>query len=85
MKSADEMDADTFLKHVNARHVPIAKMAKVGKSRVPGDSDEHLLRAYHERLHEIFDDGFTSEYATERVPDHVHVAPSPEPEEKATP
>lgn len=51
VKSADDMDVDTFLKHINARHVPIGGMSRFGKSSVPGDEDEHLLRKYHDRLH----------------------------------
>lgn len=75
VKSADGMSPEIFLKHINARHTPIASMQKVGPSRVPGDEDEHTLRAYHAKLHELFDDGFRSEYNNERVPDHIHNTP----------
>lgn len=51
VKNADQMDETTFLKHINARHVPLAGMSKVGKSNVPGDEEETLLRAYHDILH----------------------------------
>ena len=52
VKSADDMDAETFLKHVNARHMPIGGMTKFGRSSVPGDENEDLLRIYHARLHD---------------------------------
>lgn len=71
------MDATTFLKHINAGHVPIGKMPVVGKSNVPGDEDETLLRAYHDTIHDGHDDlpeGAVSKYSSERVPDHIHVA-----------
>jgi hypothetical protein len=72
VKSADDMDSETFLKHINARHTPIGKMKVFGKSSVVGDEDEHLLRAYHDKIHDSYDDGFTSRYTNERVPDHIH-------------
>lgn len=74
VKSADDMAAETFLKHINARHTPIGKMPVVGKSNVVGDEDENLLRAYHDQIHAVFDDGFSSRYANERNPDHIHVS-----------
>lgn len=52
VKSADDMDAETFLKHINARHTPLGRMKVVGKSNIPGDENEDLLRTYHRRLHE---------------------------------
>ena len=75
VKSADDLDTETFLKHINARHVPIGKMAVVGKSIVVGDEDEHLLRIYHGKVHEMYDDGFNPKYpnVTEVIPDHTHV------------
>lgn len=51
VKAAEDMDAETFLKHINARHTPLGKMTKVGKSNIPGDQNEDLLRAYHARIH----------------------------------
>lgn len=72
VKSADDMDAETFLKHINARHVPIGKMKHVGKSNAPGDEAEALLRAYHAKLHEQGDDGFTSKFSNETPINHHH-------------
>lgn len=51
VKSADDMDTETFLKHMNARHMPIGGMKAVGRSNIPNDHDENLLRAYHDRIH----------------------------------
>lgn len=72
VKSADGMDAETFLKHINARHVPIGKLKRVGPSNVPGDENEDTLRAYHKALHEQGDDGFTSIYSNETPINHHH-------------
>lgn len=52
VKSADDMDAETFLKHINARHTPLGGMRKVGRSNVPGDENENLLRTFHRKIHE---------------------------------
>lgn len=52
VKPTSEMDAETFLKHMNARHSGAAGIEHFGKSNVPGDTDEHLLRAMHNLLHE---------------------------------
>lgn len=52
VKSTSRMDAETFLKHMNARHTPAAGIGHFGKSNVPGDTDEHLIRAMHDVLHE---------------------------------
>lgn len=46
------MDAETFLKHINARHVPLGRMSHVGPSNIPGDENENLLRIYHRKIHE---------------------------------
>lgn len=51
VRSAEDMDAETFLKHFNARHTPLGGLNRVGKSNVPGDSNEDLLRTYHNRVH----------------------------------
>jgi hypothetical protein len=51
VKPAEDMDTETFLKHMNARHVPAAGITSFGRSNVPGDADEHLLRAMHDVLH----------------------------------
>lgn len=53
VKSADDMDVATFLKHINARHTPIGKLKVVGKSNIPGDQNEDLLRVYHQKTHEL--------------------------------
>lgn len=47
VKAASAMDDETLVKHLNARHVPIADLKEVKASK-PG---EPLLRAYHERIH----------------------------------
>lgn len=52
VKHQSEMDSETFLKHMNARHVGVAGLSHFGKSNVPGDEDEHLLRALHDHVHE---------------------------------
>ena len=73
VKSADEMDVETFLKHINARHVPIGKMAVFGRSNIPGDDDENLLRAYHDKIHEHADpEGRVSKYSNEKPINHRH-------------
>lgn len=51
VKPESQMDSETFLKHMNARHVPAAGISHFGKSNVPGDTDENLLRAMHNLLH----------------------------------
>jgi hypothetical protein len=68
------MDNETFLKHINARHVPIGKMKHFGKSNVPGDEDEALLRAYHEQVHAVYDGEAEPKYPniSEVIPDHEH-------------
>jgi hypothetical protein len=52
VKHQSKMDSETFLKHMNARHVPAAGITHFGKSNVPGDTDENLLRAMHDTLHD---------------------------------
>jgi len=47
VRSADSMDDETFVKHINARHMPIGGMSKA-RQAFEGES---LLRAYHDRLH----------------------------------
>lgn len=56
VKSADDMDAETFLKHFNARHMPLGGLKKMGKSNIPGDDNEDLLRTYHRKVHEFGSD-----------------------------
>lgn len=65
VKHQSEMDAETFLKHMNARHVGAAGIQHFGKSNVQGDGDEHLLRAMHDVLH-----GPTS--SAQKGLDHTH-------------
>ncbi|MGE5612722.1 MAG: hypothetical protein ACM3UO_00405 [Bacillota bacterium] len=62
VKSAAKMDDTTFLKHINARHVPIAGLSVVGPSNAPGDEDEGILRAYHDKIHSL----------PGRDPNHTH-------------
>ena len=52
VKSIDKMDNETFLKHMNSRHKGAAGISHFGRSNVPGDGDEHLLRIMHNHLHE---------------------------------
>lgn len=51
IKPESEMDSETFLKHMNARHKGAAGIQVFGKSNVPGDTDEHLLRKWHGVMH----------------------------------
>lgn len=51
VKAESKMDNETFLKHMNARHKGAAGISQFGRSNVPGDTDEHLLRAMHGVLH----------------------------------
>ena len=51
VKHMDDMDPETVIKHINAAHIPYAGMSFVGKSRVPGDENEGLLRAWHKQVH----------------------------------
>lgn len=69
VKSADEMDVETFLKHINARHTPIGKMTKFGRSNIPGDENEDLLRTYHRKVHEH---GADHPYNREVPVNHTH-------------
>jgi hypothetical protein len=80
VKSDREMDVETFLKHINARHVPIGKMTVFGRSNIPGDDNEDLLRALHEKLHEADVDGEPSRYSNETPINHRH-RPAPTTEE----
>lgn len=52
VKHISKMDNETFLKHMNARHKGAAGITHFGKSNVPGDGDEHLLRMMHDTLHD---------------------------------
>ena len=51
VKPISRMDNETFLKHMNARHVGVAGVRKWGRSNVPDDAGENLLRIMHETLH----------------------------------
>lgn len=53
VKSMDDMDAETVLKHINGSHTPYAGMGVVRPSRVPGDSNEGLLRKWHDHIHRV--------------------------------
>lgn len=77
VKSADEMDTETFLKHINGRHVPIGKMTHFGRSNVPDDDNESLLRALHDKLHDAGDGVAPSKYGTMTPINHRH-RPAPE-------
>lgn len=70
VRAAEDMDAETFLKHINARHTPIGKMSVFGKSNVPGDENEDLLRGYHSKIHEA--GPYTSTYGNETPINHTH-------------
>lgn len=75
VKHDSEMDAETFLKHINARHTPIGKMSVFGPSNVPGDENEDLLRTYHRKIHEHADpEGRVSKYSNEKPLNHRHRA-----------
>lgn len=47
----DDMSPEVVLKHVNKAH-KIPGMAFFGKSRIPGDENEDLIRAWHKQKHE---------------------------------
>lgn len=51
VKSMEDMDPETVVKHINAAHTPYAGMDRLGKSGVPGDENEGLLRAWHKHCH----------------------------------
>lgn len=51
VKPESEMDNETFLKHMNARHAGAAGIQHFGKSNVPDDESEMLLRKMHAVLH----------------------------------
>lgn len=70
VKAAESMDAETFLKHINARHTPLGGMVKVGKSGIPGDENEDLLREYHRRTHDLGLDA--TGRGTTREVNHTH-------------
>lgn len=53
VRHQSKMDAETFLKHMNARHAPLGGLTVIGKSNVPGDENEDLLRVYHDKAHEL--------------------------------
>lgn len=45
-----EMDAETFRRHFQARHMPLAGLTRL-EPPIANDPDERTLRAYHRRLH----------------------------------
>ena len=53
VKNARDMETETFLKHINARHVPLAGLSVVGPSNEPGDEDESILLAWHDTIHKM--------------------------------
>jgi hypothetical protein len=48
---AAEMDAVTFIKHFNARHMPLAQLTQLRTAPLFLDPNEDALRAYHARIH----------------------------------
>ena len=62
VKSVSKMDTETFLKHMNRSHIGAFGMTSFGTSNVPGDEDEHLLRAAHDLDHQQRGDAL----------DHIH-------------
>ena len=52
VKPASEMDDETFLKHMNARHEGAAGISHYGRSNIKGDDGEALLRTMHRVLHD---------------------------------
>lgn len=61
--SADDMDNDIFLKHMDARHGLSVKWGPL--STHPDRADEWIqpYRAFHDRLHEVHEDHI----------DHIHL------------
>lgn len=70
VKNSEEMDVETFLKHINARHVPIGGMTVFGRSKQTDDENESLLRAYHLRIHEL--GRLDSKYTSDTPINHRH-------------
>lgn len=67
VKSIDDMDDDTLIKHYNSRHMPIAKLDEVRfKTTDPG---QKLLRRYHERIHFV---GYDDVLPNRRDLNHEH-------------
>ena len=58
----DKMPEETFIKHMNARHMPMAGLKKISPANAL-----HGVRAYHARVHElgVEDDG-------DRKVNHTH-------------
>lgn len=57
--SADDMPADTFLKHLRHRH------PKALRADIPGFASEYVeecYRTYHDQLHGLLLDGSTHEH-----------------------
>lgn len=72
VKPTEEMDAETFLKHMNARHTPLGNMTSIGRSNIPGDENEDLLRTYHRKAHELGLDSTGGGRAREITHTHDH-------------
>lgn len=66
VKPISGMDNETFLQHMNGRHKGFAGITKFGRSNVPDDEDEHLLRTMHEMIHT------RDLYESQRNHDHTH-------------
>lgn len=74
VKPAESMTDEVFLKHMNKAHLT-GGMDVVGKSNIPGDEGEALLRRYHAKVHEL---GTEASGGHTRVLDHEHVQPRSE-------
>lgn len=54
---SSSMDDDTFVKHLNARHIPCGDFSDLRSIR-PGSgfsADRHVFETYHKHLHERYD------------------------------
>lgn len=67
VKSAEQMDDQTLIKHFNKSHMPISGLSEVVPK--PHDPGEKLLRVYHERVHNI---GYDDILPNRRDVDHEH-------------
>lgn len=50
---ADDMDDETFIKHMNARHAPLVCQRGANMARWLLGSDVGAVRVFHKRLHDI--------------------------------
>lgn len=58
VKPESEMDNETFLQHMNKRHKGAAGIQHWGKSNVPDDESEDLLRKMHAVLHKDYNGNY---------------------------